>query len=195
MINVTGSEQKLDFTFLFDIFVSMICLLLSLFESSCFMAYNQFKVAFEAALKLFTNINLKEEQEICIRSLVLDRVDVLAVLPTGYGKSIIYQILAKVISGLRYNQIGERRTETILVVSPLKQIRKQQVERLNARGIKSASLEDVHASDDTILSEYEILFGSAEQWLSDIWLKNLECGYLNKSEVLVVDDIHTIQTW
>ena len=173
----------------------MICLLLSLFESSCFMAYNQFKVALEAALKFFTNINLKEEQEICIRSLVLDGVDVLAVLPTGYGKSIIYQILPKVISELRYNQIGERRTVTIIVVSPLKQIRKQQVERLNARGIKSASLEDVHASDYTILSEYEILFGSAEQWLSDKWLKNLKCGYLNKSEVLVVYEVHTIQTW
>ena len=93
----------------------------------------------------------------------MDRVDVLAVLPTGYGKSIIYQILPKVISELRYNRIGERKTVTVLVVSPLEQIRKQQVERLNARGIKSASLEDVYVCDDTILGEYEILFGSAEQ--------------------------------
>ena len=146
-------------------------------------------------LSFFPNINLKEEQEICIRSLIVDRVDVLAVLPTGYGKSIIYQILPKVISKLRYNQIGERKTGTVLVVSPLEQIRKQQVERLNARGIKSASLEDVHVCDDTILGEYEILFGSAEQWLSDKWLKNLKGGYLNKSEVLVVDEVHTIQTW
>ena len=151
----------------------------------------------EAALNFFPNINLKEEQEICIRSLIGDRVDVLAVLPTGYGKSIIYQILPKVISELRYNQIGERKTVTVLVVSPLEQIRKQQVERLNARGIKSASLEDVHVCDcdDTILGKYEILFGSAEQWLPDKWLKNLKCGYLNKSEVLVVDEVDTIQTW
>ena len=162
------------------------------------MAYDQFKVALEAALKFFPKINLKEEQEICIRSLIVDKVDVLAVLPTGYGKSIIYQILPKVISELRYNQIGERKTVTVLVVSPLEQIRKQQVGRLNARGIKSASLEDVHVCDDTILGvvgEYEILFGNAEQWLSDKWLKNLKCGYLNKSEVLVVDEVHTIQTW
>ena len=160
-----------------------------------FMANNQFKVALEVTLKFFPNIKLKEEQEICIRSLVLDRVDVLAVLPTGYGKSIIYQILPRVISELRYNQTGERKTVTVLVVSPLKQIRKQQVERLNARGIKSASLEDVQACNDTMLGEFEILFGSAEQWLSDKWLENVKNGYLNKSEVLVVDEVHTIQTW
>ena len=65
----------------------------------------------------------------------------------------------------------------------------------NARGIKSASLEDVKASDDTMLCEFEVLFGSAEQWLSDKWVKNLKSGYLNETEVLVVDEVHTIQTW
>ena len=160
------------------------------------MAYNQFKLALKAALTFFPNINLKEKQEICIQILVLDRVDVLAVLPTGYGKSIVYQILPKVIFELRYNQMGERRTVTVLVVSPLKQKRKQQVERLRLQGgVKFASLEVVHACDDTILNEYQILFGSAEQLLSDKWPKNLKCGYLNKSEVLVVDEVHTIQIW
>ncbi|CAB4013207.1 ATP-dependent DNA helicase -like, partial [Paramuricea clavata] len=117
-------------------------------------------------------------------------MDVLAVLPTGYGKSIIYQILLKVISELRYNHIGDRKTVTVIVVSPLEQIRKQQV----ARGIKSASLEDVKASDDTMLCEFEVVFGSAEQWLSDKWVKNLKYGYLNETEVLVADEVHTIQT-
>ena len=159
------------------------------------MAHDHFKVALEAALKFFPNIKLKEEQEVCIRSIVLDKMDVLAVLPTGYGKSIIYQILPKVISELRYNHTGDRKTATVIVVSPLEQIRKQQVERLNARGIESASLEDVKASDDTMLCEFEVLFGSAEQWLSDKWVKNLKSGYLNKTEVLVVDEVHTIQTW
>ncbi|CAB4041476.1 Hypothetical predicted protein [Paramuricea clavata] len=73
------------------------------------------------------------------------------VLPTGYGKSIIYQILPKVLSELRYNHTGDRKTATAIVVSPLEQIRKQQVERLNLRGIESASLVDVKASDVTML--------------------------------------------
>jgi superfamily II DNA or RNA helicase len=51
------------------------------------MAHDHFKVALEAALKFFPNIKLKEEQELCIRSIVLDKMDVLAVLPTGYGKT------------------------------------------------------------------------------------------------------------
>ena len=74
------------------------------------MAHDHFKVALEAALKFFPNIKLKEEQEVCIRSIVLDKMDVLAVLPTGYGKSIINQILPKVISELRYNHTGDRKT-------------------------------------------------------------------------------------
>ncbi|CAB3983499.1 ATP-dependent DNA helicase -like [Paramuricea clavata] len=122
-------------------------------------------------------------------------MDVLAVLPTGYGKSIIYQILPKVISELRYNHTVDRKTATVIVVSPLEQIRKQQVERLNTRGIKSASLDDVKASDDTTLCEFEVFFGSAEQWLSDKWVRNLKYGYVNETEVLVVDEVHTIQTW
>ena len=56
------------------------------------MAHDHFKVALEAALKFFPNIKLKEEQEVCIRSIVLDKMDVLAVLPTGYGKSIICRL-------------------------------------------------------------------------------------------------------
>ena len=81
------------------------------------------------------------------------------------------------------------------MVSPLEQIRKQQVERLNARGIKSTLLEDVKASDNTMLCEFEVLFGIAEQWLSDKWVKNLKYSYVNKTEELVVDEVHTIQTW
>ena len=48
-------------------------------------------------------------------SIILDKIDVLAVLQTGYGKSIIYQILPKVISELRYNHTGDRKTATVIV--------------------------------------------------------------------------------
>ena len=41
----------------------------------------------------FTNISLKEKQYEVLRELVVKNKDVLAVLPTGYGKSLIYQLL------------------------------------------------------------------------------------------------------
>ena len=39
---------------------------------------------------------LKREQLQAVESVVLKRKDVLAVLPTGFGKSLIYQVLARV---------------------------------------------------------------------------------------------------
>ena len=54
-----------NFTFLLFVYFN---------HSSCFYGkHDQFKVALEAALRFFPNINLKEEQEICIRSLVSDQ--------------------------------------------------------------------------------------------------------------------------
>ena len=43
------------------------------------------------------------------------------------------------------------------------------------------------------LGEIEILFGSAAQWLSEKWLRNLQSGCLT-AEILVVDEVHTVQT-
>ena len=50
-------------------------------------------------------------------------LDVIAILPTGYGKSVIYQMLPNIIQEL------EGEMATVIVVSPLDFIRQQQ-ERL-----------------------------------------------------------------
>src|SRR6185436_9355779 len=59
---------------------------------------------------------------------VLDGFDVLAVMPTGSGKSLGYQLPAVVLPG------------TTLVVSPLISLMKDQVDELNRRGIPSGAL-------------------------------------------------------
>ena len=41
----------------------------------------------------FQDLRLREEQYEVLKSIVLGKSDVLAVLPTGYGKSLIYQLL------------------------------------------------------------------------------------------------------
>ena len=62
------------------------------------MESDDFKTAVEGALNFFPGIKLKSEQELCLESLLVKRKDVLRVLPTGYGKSLIYQLLPKVLS-------------------------------------------------------------------------------------------------
>lgn len=66
------------------------------------------------------------------------------------------------------------------------------MERLNVSGVKATSLEDLRCED---LKEIEIVFGSAEQWLSEKWRSSLKSGNFKGAEFLVVDEVHTVETW
>ena len=67
---------------------------------------------------------LKEEQKNAVESLLAGR-DVLAILPTGFGKSPIYQVYAKAkfIEATRNNGSSG----TVLIICPLDSIVKDQV--------------------------------------------------------------------
>ncbi|KAM7435795.1 3 flap structured DNA binding [Porites harrisoni] len=156
------------------------------------MDREEFKKALEGALKFFPGIKIKPEQELCLESLVVKRKDVLGVLATGYGKSLIYQLLPKLMSEYWFLETGIKKTISVLVVSPLELIRRQQVERLNVSGLKATLLEDLRCED---LKEIEIVFGSAEQWLSEKWRSSLKSGNFKGAEFLVVDEVDTVETW
>ena len=47
-------------------------------------------INFEQEIQHFSDIALEEKQYEVLRLLVVEEKDVLAVLPTGYGKSLIY---------------------------------------------------------------------------------------------------------
>ena len=61
---------------------------------------SEFLSALNASLAHFVHKTLKDEQVECIRRIVCHRRDVLAVLPTGFGKSAIYQLIPKVLFNL-----------------------------------------------------------------------------------------------
>ena len=58
---------------------------------------DEFSTALAEALRYFKYDSLKVEQIECLRRVICLREDVLAVLPTGFGKSLIYQIIPKVL--------------------------------------------------------------------------------------------------
>src|SRR5688572_17586587 len=66
---------------------------------------------------------------------VLGGRDVLAVMPTGSGKSLGYQLPAVILPG------------TTLVVSPLISLMKDQVDELNRRGIPSGALHSMLSAE------------------------------------------------
>ena len=119
----------------------------------------------------------------------------MAVLPTGFGKSLIYQLIPKVLERLRNG--SDDTTSIICVVSPLEYIREQQVAnitKLNC-GLRAAAIgEDDDRDKEIERGSFNIVFGSAEQWLTDRWKKALQFGSFHCIDVLVVDEVHTMET-
>lgn len=141
-----------------------------------------FECALQNALKLFRSIpSLKNEQKECLQQLVVERRDVLAILPTGFGKSIIYQLIPRMFE----------EKSTVLVVSPLESIRDQQKRKLDKVGMFTVDLSE----EDSVsrVTDAEFVFGSAEQWLSARGKEAIK-SILNPV-ALVIDEAHTTETW
>lgn len=118
---------------------------------------------------------------------VLAGRDVLALLPTGGGKSLCYQLPALILPGLT------------LVISPLIALMKDQVDGLLENGIKAAYLNSAltdEESKDTWRELYrgniKILYLSPERLLVEGMLDILQ--QLNLSFV-AVDEAHCISSW
>src|SRR5215813_9689171 len=99
---------------------------------------------------------------------VLDGRDVLAVMPTGSGKSLGFQLPALLLPG------------TTLVVSPLISLMKDQVDELNRRGIRAAALHSLlpaSVRQQTLQAaqhgEMQLLYVAPERFASDQFLRML----------------------
>ncbi|BDZ30971.1 RecQ family ATP-dependent DNA helicase [Lactiplantibacillus brownii] len=112
--------------------------------------------------------------------------DVLAVLPTGTGKSLIYQLVGTVVPGL------------VIVVSPLISLMQDQVARLNYQGEKQVaaltSQLDFGARQSVLrhLKQLKFLFISPEMLKQAPVLAAVEQVPLS---LLVIDEAHCISTW
>ena len=80
---------------------------------------------FSVINSLYSNVILKPKQVICLEKLFLG-VDILAVLPTGYGKSLIYQLLPLMLFAKKVLEESSTRhltnTSVLLIISPLKRL-------------------------------------------------------------------------
>ena len=86
---------------------------------------------------------------------------------------------------------------TVAVVSRLGYIRKQQVasiEKMDCVICAAAIGESIQGDSEIENGNFDIMFGSAEQWLSDHCRKALQFGALHQTKVLVVGEVHTVAT-
>lgn len=128
---------------------------------------------------------LPHQQEI-IRS-VLDGRDTVAIMATGGGKSLCYQLPALYLGGLA------------IVVSPLISLMKDQVDDLNLRGIAAAA----YTSALTYLEKAEIRRQLSENTLRILFLspeKSMQPDFLRslarlQVRLIAIDEAHCISEW
>ncbi len=125
-------------------------------------------------------------QEEIIDSVLAGR-DTLAILPTGGGKSVCFQVPAMMREGLA------------LVVTPLVALMKDQVEQLEARGIRALAIhsgmsrrEVDTALNNAAYGDFKFLYVSPERLGTELFQ-----SYLDVLPVclLVVDEAHCISQW
>ena len=119
---------------------------------------------------------------------VLEGRDTLALLPTGGGKSICFQVPALVKGGL------------CIVISPLIALMKDQVEHLRDRHIKAGAIysgmrvSEIEATIDNCLfdPEYRFLYVSPERLQTESFKVNFERMPVS---MIAVDEAHCISQW
>jgi len=144
------------------------------------------EVAVEILKKHWGYSDFRPDQKPVIEQ-ILQGKSTLALLPTGGGKSICFQVPALVLGGLT------------LVISPLIALMKDQVEGLKKRGIQAAAIHSGYNSqevkqmmENALQGHYQLIYISPERLETTNfreYLPNLPI------KLLVVDEAHCISMW
>ena len=137
-------------------------------------------------------ITLKDEQRKAVKQLY-EKKDLVAVLPTGFGKSLIFQLLV-----LLENKNRNGQTASVLVICPLASIINDQIFEVESMGLSACNLSEKLADLTEVEGgKYHIVYSSAESALDKRFLQSLkkDTVFSRRMIACVIDESHTIETW
>ncbi len=149
---------------------------------------NKDKDALQALQKYFGYSSFRHEQSAIIRQ-VLNKKDVLALMPTGGGKSLCYQLPAVIFDGIT------------IVISPLIALMKDQVDNLNVNGIPAAFLNSSQNPDEQLKltkqlreNKIKLLYLAPERLYNN---DGKLIGFLKTLNICLfaIDEAHCISHW
>jgi ATP-dependent DNA helicase RecQ len=138
-------------------------------------------------LKQYWGYSAFREMQADIVDSVLAGYDTLALLPTGGGKSVCFQVPALCMDGI------------CIVVSPLIALMKDQVLNLEKRGISAAAIytgmhfrEIDRIFENAVQNQYKFLYLSPERLATELFLERVK---KMKVSLIAVDEAHCISQW
>lgn len=164
---------------------------------------DDFKAIFETSLQSilprFGLAELKDEQKKALFYLLSGK-DVFVNLPTGFGKSLIYQLAPLVAEELSRRNYGNIRSGIVLVISPLVSLIKDQVKGLQKRGIKASFIgagQEEANFKEIVNGEMNIVYSSPEAMLANDRWREMICSQVYQKNVVAVavDEAHCITHW
>ena len=111
---------------------------------------------------------------------VVKGYDTLAILPTSYGKSLIFRLLPSVCKQLK----GHTNNAIVAVIAPLESIIKDQIDSANkmssSLGLRACRVDNINL--ETIQHEgYNIIIGTPESWLESESKSLLSSSFFKKT--------------
>ena len=141
----------------------------------------------QSILKQYWGYDSFRPKQLDIIERVLDGQDTIALLTTGGGKSICFQVPAILMEGVA------------IVISPLIALMKDQVEGLRARGISAdaiysgRSFRDIdRILDNAVFGHLKLLYLSPERLLTDIVIARIKAMTVS---MIAIDEAHCISQW
>lgn len=153
----------------------------------CFYLLLQTMLSIHQILKKYWGFDEFRPQQADIINSIIQGHDTLALLPTGGGKSICFQVPALASEGI------------CLVVSPLVALMKDQVQNLEKVQVKAAYLHSGMRKreiditlDNAVYGHFKFLYVSPERLKTDIFIERFKKMHVG---LIAIDEAHCISQW